>query len=77
MKIHTMKECVSLYFHLASVKSVGLFSPHWERTVCKAIHIEQYMDILDLKWENRKQFNIVVERQYREWEGNAPCMEIW
>lgn len=63
MKIHTMKECVSLYFHLGGVKSIGLFPPHWERTVIKASHIEQYIDILEMKWANTKQFNIVLERQ--------------
>lgn len=64
-------------FPVWSVKSIGLFSPHREPTVCKASHIEQYIDILDMKWANRKQFNIVVERQYRELGGSAPCMEIW
>lgn len=74
MKIHTMKECVSLYVHLRR-REVHL--PHWERAVCKASHIEQYIDISDMEWANRKQFNIVVERQYGEWGGSGPCMEIW
>lgn len=74
MKIHTMKECVSLYVHLATVKSTYLTE---NVLFAKTSQIEQYIDISDMEWANRKQFNIVVERQYREWGGSAPCMEIW